>query len=142
MNSALVVKKSDNEWEVVEKYDLTPDRLEKFMGIYEGPDEITGMATGEHYSTAYKGATWNGSSFSGGDKPVWVDDATFAESFKTYVLLGGNVVFMILSASNNSILQDKLDAAFASEVTLVPILPGQEANIGSIWNGNDFLESN
>jgi hypothetical protein len=141
MNAALLVKKSNNDWEVIEKYSLPAEMYDNFIKIYQSSNPIVGMPTEGHINEAFTGATWNGSYFSGGVKPVWMTDDLDMDPFRTYVLLSDNLVFMTLSSIVNTVNQEKLDAAFASEVTLVPILPGQEAKIGNIWNGSEFLES-
>jgi hypothetical protein len=142
MNIALVVKTTGLEWEVAEIYQFPAEMFDSFMQKYESGSIITGMATGEHAHQAGKGATWDGISFSGGDAPIGISYTEMFDAFKTYVLLVDNVVFVTFSAQNNSILQQKLDAVFLSDITAIPILPGQIANIGYIWNGTNFTEGN
>jgi hypothetical protein len=142
MNIAIVVKNSNAEWEVAEIYNFPTELFDIFMQKYESGSTITGMVTGEHAYQAGKGAIWDGVSFSGGDAPIGIAHTEMFDSFKTYVILADNIVLVTFSAQNNSILQQKLDAVFASETTAVPILPGQIAKIGYIWNGTDFLGGN
>lgn len=141
MNAALVVKVSNTDWEVVAKYDLDPAKYDLFTGLYESGKPITGMVTTEHRDLATLGASWNGSSFSGGKDPVHVRSEEEWSTTSTYALLADNVIFMILTAVLDEAHDKKMKAVFSSDVTLVPIRLGDLVKPGSIWNGQEFTEA-
>ena len=139
MNAALLVKGSSQEWEVVAKYNLPKPKFDEFMAAYESGNPITGMITTTHGEAAVPGAIWNGTSFSGGTKSPWMDETVDWSVIGTYALISDNKILISFTGVKNDIGYDKMEAAFGSEVTLVPITLGQNALLGSIWNGQDFI---
>lgn len=140
MNVALVVKNSDENWEVAVKRTLPDDRLAAFKAAFDGGSTINGMKTTAYKETVLRGATWDGSSFSGGENYGFPEEDTDWDVYGTFSILIDNVVFVTFIQTKNDAFYDMLDAAFSSEVTLVPIeLEQREScNVGSIWNGQEF----
>ena len=141
MNAALVVKISDTEWEVIAKYDLIEQKNTIFLDAIESGKTINGMIITPFRESATLGAVWNGSSFSGGKEPGYTRSEEDWEVTSTYALLADNVIFMTFSATLNDIQHAKMEAAFASDVTMVPIRLTDVVRLGSIWNGQEFTEA-
>ena len=141
MNAALVVKTPDGNWEVVEKYNIKNEvKLNTFLTAYESESPIVGMITTSYQDSAVPGATWNGSSFSGGTKPPYMDGTDVDWSvITTYALLSNNVIIFLFNTVNNDPKDAKMKAAFESEVTMVPITVGNVPRLGDIWNGQQFI---
>jgi hypothetical protein len=142
MNAALIVKNSDGNWEVAEKYNLPESKLSLLLTAHENKDTIVGMITSAYEDTAVPGATWNGSSFSGGTKLRWMDNPDLAVDWSvstTYSLLINNVIFIVFNNVKNDLSDDKMKAIFSSEVSMVPFEENRYLNLGTIWDGQDFL---
>lgn len=142
MNYALVVKTSNENWEVIGKYNIIQEsKLEMLSNAHNNKTPIIGMVTSSYTDSVAPFATWNGSSFSGGIKPEWHNDPDLDWSVITsYSILVDNVVVLVLNNVKNDPSDDKLQAAFESEVTLVPINIDNIPRIGWIWNGEQFLK--
>lgn len=141
MNTALVVKTSDQDWEVVQKYDIKKEeKLNAFLTAYQDENPIVGMITSSYEDSAVPGATWNGSSFSGGTKPEWMNNPDIDWSvISTYALLSNNVIIFLFNNVKNDASDAKMKAAFESEVTMVPIQLDNVPKLGDIWNGQEFI---
>ena len=141
MNYALVVKASDQNWEVIGKYNIRQEaKLELLSNAIQNQIPITGMVTTQYGDSVVPFAIWDGQSFSGGIVPEGSE--VMPESITTYSVLVGNTVVLVLYNVVNDQNDDKLKAAFQSEVTLVPINVDNIPNIGWIWNGEQFLAGN
>lgn len=139
MNYALVVKASDQNWEVLGKYNIRQEaKLELISNAIQNQIPITGMVTTQYGDSVVPFATWDGNSFSGGI----AREESIPESITTYSVLVGNTVALVLYQVANDQNDDKIKAAFQSEITLVPINVDNIPKIGWIWNGEQFLESN
>lgn len=142
MNYALVVKASDQNWEVIGKYNIRQEaKLELLSNAIQNQIPITGMVTTQYGDSVVPFAIWDGGSFSGGFVPEGSQDWDWS-LMTTYSVLVGNTVALILYNVKNDQNDDRLKAAFQSEVTLVPINVDNIPKIGWIWNGEQFLESN
>lgn len=139
MNAALLVKGSTQDWEVIGKYNLPEPKFNEFLTAYESGSPITGMVTTAYTDTAVPGATWNGTSFSGGTKSPWMDETVDWSVIATYALMVDNKVLISFTNVKNDTGYDKMQAAFSSDVTMVPITLGQVVRLGNIWNGQEFI---
>jgi hypothetical protein len=139
MNIALLVKVSDQEWEVVSKHNLPKPRFDILSEAYKNGRAITGMKTSSYKETVLRGSIWNGTSFSGGENFGFPEGDEDWDLIGTYSILIDNVVFMRFINVKNDAGYDKMEAAFSSEVTMIPIESGQPVRLGSIWNGQEFI---
>lgn len=139
MNAALLVKNSNNDWEVVVKHSLPKNRFDIFLEAYKNGSSIVGMNTTAYKETVLRDSVWNGTSFSGGVNPGFPDGDEDWDVVSTYSILIDNVVFLRFINVKNDSGYDKMEAAFGSDVTLVPIELGQTVRLGSIWNGQEFI---
>lgn len=139
MNAALVVKISDQNWEVIAKYNLPSKKLDEFLNAYESSNLITGLNTTSYKESAVPGATWDGTLFSGGVKPAWIQEDTDWSLISTYSLISNNKILIVLNTVKNDVSDEKMKAAFSSDVTMVPITLENIPKLGSTWNGTEFL---
>lgn len=142
MNNALVVKTSDENWEVVYKYNIkNEEKLEVLASARANGVPITGMVTTPYGDSVRPLAVWNGTSFSGG-VPKGEDELPIPSEMESFSILAGDKVVLTLFNIVNDQNYDKFQAAFNSEVTLIPINIDNIPQIGWIWNGEQFLENN
>ena len=103
---------------------------------------IVGMEANEFKIEAKYGATWNGTTFSGGTAGPNLLSSTQEQldSFNLYVFLCDNVVVARLATSVNSPKAPMYAAAFTSEVTLVKVPSDQRVFAGESynWDGTRF----
>ena len=142
MNAALLVKNSTQDWEVIAKYNLGEPKFSQFMAAYESESPMVGKVTTTYQEAAVPGAIWDGTSFSGGEKSGWMDDSVDWSVIATYSIMSNNKIIISFVNIKNDTSYDKMEAAFESEVTMVPILLDQVVRLGSIWDGQTFTENN
>ena len=140
MNAALIVKITDENWEVVAKYDIPEVKFNAFLTAYESGSPITGMVTTSYQDSAVPGATWDGSSFSGGTKPQYMNDPdTDWSVLSTYALLSDNVILFLFNTVKNDAADERMKAIYASEVSIVPITIDYVPSLGDTWDGQQFI---
>jgi len=143
MNNALVVKTSDGNWEVVHKYNiLNEEKLAVLESARANGLPITGMITTPYGNSVRPLAIWNGTSFSGGTLLQGRDESSLTDDIATCSILAGDKIVLILYNVVNDQNYEKFQAAFQSEVTLIPINIDNIPQIGWIWDGEQFLENN
>lgn len=140
---AVLVNISDNLYDVIATFHKP---VQKFMddldAAYETGLPITAIDASSHKQTALYGATWNGSSFSGGTASPKLFEATQEEldSFDLYAFLCNNVVVARIAAPVNTPKAEMFRAALATGMSMVKVPSNQTIDIGTsyIWDGTSF----
>jgi hypothetical protein len=133
---AILTKNGNNTWDGI--HQITPS-LENDTTVVEAAFEtglpITGMNASEHKTSAVRGATWNGVSFSGGliNSELSLDDAAIA-AINRYVFLCDSKVVLSLSVPVNSVKAEMFNAAFSGETILVKNTSGPRSVVGKTFN--------
>lgn len=135
---ACVVRDTENTWEVFGKYDLPENVKERVEAARTSEHPIVGMITTSYEDSARVGSTFDGTSFSGGDFPEWMDGLDWSAN-STYSFLSNNVIILQLIQPNNTARQEKYEAAFSTDTTLVPVPIGAQISLGDIWDGTTFI---
>lgn len=140
---AVLVNISDNLYDVIATFSK-PDQkiMDDLNAAYETGSPITAIDANLHKQTALYGATWNGSSFSGGTAGPRLLEATQEQldSFDLYAFLCNNIVVARIAASVDSPKAEMFRAALATGMSMVKvpsnqsILAGQSYN----WDGTSF----
>lgn len=111
---------------------------------YETGTTITAMDASAHKQTALYGATFDGSSFSGGTAGPNLMTATQEQldSFDLYVFLSNNVVVARIAIPVDTPKAEMYKAAIATGVSLVKIPQSQNILLGETynWDGTSFTE--
>jgi len=111
---------------------------------YETGVPIVGMESNAHKRTAKYGATFDGSSFSGGTAGPGLLEATQEQldSFNLYTFLSNNVVVARVAVTVDSPKAEMYAAAFASGVNLIKVPSNQSILLGHTynWDGTSFSE--
>lgn len=132
----IITKNSDNTWDCIREVDfnLLSDPTVANAAVETGLP-IIGMNASEHKTSAVKGATWDGTSFTGGTvNPLTpVDDESLAKINK-YVFLCDTKVVLTLSVSVDASSAEMYDAAFAGETVLVENTLGTINPVGKTFN--------
>lgn len=145
MKYAVLVKNNDESYDIlnfINYYDdsTTANLIDSALSDLSNP--IIAMDASNHKTTATRGSTWDGNSFSGGIVSKALD-ATQEEldSFKLYVFLYNNVVIARNAVRTDSPRLEAFEAAFASEVKLVKVPDDQYVAIGEThgWDGSRFI---
>lgn len=109
---------------------------------YQTGSPIIGMNANEYKTSALYGATWNGSSFSGGTAGPHLLEVTQEQldSFDLYAFLCNNVVVARVAVPVSVLKAEMYAAAFTSEVILVKVPEDQSVAIGETynWDGTSF----
>ena len=120
------------------------DVMDSLDAAYETGLPIIGVVASAHKQTALYGATFNGSSFSGGVAGPNLLQATQEDldSFDLYAFLSNNVVVARIAVPVNVPKAEMYAAAFTSEVTLVKVPTEQSVVLGQTynWDGTSFSE--
>lgn len=140
---AVLVNISDNLYDVIATFHKP---VQKFMddldAAYETGAPITAIDANLHKQTALYGATWNGSSFSGGTAGPRLLEATQEEldSFDLYAFLCNNVVVARIAAPVNTPKAEMFRAALATGMSMVKVPSGQSILVGQSynWDGTSF----
>ena len=135
---ACLVKDTENVWEVFGKYELPENVKNRVEAARTSGHPIVGMITTTYQDSARVGSTFDGTSFSGGNFPEWMDGLDWSAN-STYSFLCNNVIILQLIQPNNTARQEKYQAAFSGETTLVPVPIGAQISLGDIWNGTTFI---
>jgi hypothetical protein len=105
---------------------------------------IIGIDASAHKQQALYGATWNGSSFSGGTAGPNLMSATQEQldSFNLYAFLCDNIVVARVAVAVDTPKAEMYSAAFTGEVNLIKIPESQNLIIGLSynWDGTTFTE--
>jgi hypothetical protein len=145
MKYAVLVKNNDESYDIlnfINYYDdsTTANLIDSALSDLSNP--IIAMDASNHKTTATRGSTWDGNSFSGGIVSKAADaTAEELDSFKLYVFLHNNVVIARNAVRTDSPRLEAFEAAFASEVKLVKVPDDQYVAIGEThgWDGSRFI---
>lgn len=140
---AILVKNNEQSYDVLSSLHYTDQEImNNIENAINNGSPIIGMAASDHKFTATYGATWNGTSFSGG-KETKMSDATEEQvnSFDLYVFLQNNVLIARYGVGNNSPKSEMFKAAFESDIILVKVPEDQTVYAGEThnWDGSRFL---
>lgn len=109
---------------------------------WETGSAITAINVNAHKQTALYGATWNGSSFSGGVAGPNLNNATQEEldSFDLYAFLCNNVVVARMAAPVNTPKAEMFSIACDTGMILVKVPSSQSILVGKSynWDGTSF----
>ncbi len=140
-----VLVKNNESYDLIAKFHhMRQDVMDALDAAYETGSPIIGMPASAHKQQALYGATWDGSSFSGGVAGPNLLTATQEQldSFNLYAFLCDNVVVARIAVSVESPKAEMFAAAFTAEVSLIKIPADQNLTIGLSysWDGTAFTE--
>jgi hypothetical protein len=139
----VLTKNSNNTWDGISQAQLKEGTISKTVldEAFETGLPITAMDVTSHKETAKKGATWNGTSFSGGtaDLAEEVDDEFWTLN-KRYAFLCDNKVVLAVIVSNSSSGSEMWAAAVAGETILVKTESVPFSKVGKTfnWDGTEL----
>jgi hypothetical protein len=140
---AVVVKNNDN-YDVVGIWKHTDSTiLTAIEAAWSSGLPITSLDACSYKLTAKYGATWDGSSFSGGRERLIEPTQEELDSFDLYAFICNNIVIARVAALTNSPTREMYAAAHASGMTLIKIPSDQTVVVGKTytWDGNSFNEA-
>jgi hypothetical protein len=134
---AFVVKNNQNTWDVWLTMDTIPipHKEERLQSALASGIPIIGKNVTEHKGSVKNGAIWNGTEFIGGDYKEWIEGSLV----KQYVYMCGNTIILILYGQPSTELNEKMEAIFESETTIIQVPEGQTAKMGDIWDGENII---
>jgi hypothetical protein len=141
---AILTKNSNDTWDgIYQIYTNGPSSTVVVDAALETGLPIIGMNASEHKTSAVRGATWDGTSFTGGtvNPETPLDDEALAK-INRYVFLCDNKVVFSLTMSVNSSTAEMFDAAFSGETILVKHTLGPINVVGKTfnWDGTDLTQ--
>ncbi|MFN7583939.1 MAG: hypothetical protein ACK5P0_01120 [bacterium] len=138
-----VVVKNDNNYDVVAIWKHNDNEIITAIdAAWNSGLPITSLDACSHKLTARYGATWNGSSFSGGRTRLVEPTQEQLDSFDLYAFICNNTLIARVAALTNSPTREMYAAAHASGMTLIKIPSDQSVTVGKTytWDGNSFNE--
>ncbi|NDB85970.1 MAG: hypothetical protein EB127_25210 [Alphaproteobacteria bacterium] len=118
--------------------------IDALDAAFETEFPIVGISASAHKQEALYGATFDGSSFSGGTAGPRLAEATQEQldSFDLYVFLSNNVVVARVAVPVDSPKAEMYSAAFSTGVTLAKVPSTQSLVLGNTynWDGTSFTE--
>lgn len=137
---AFVVKNDEGTWDIWNTLDKipVPEREERLANAIESGLPITGMVLTPYKETARSGAVWNGKKFTGGAPKVYMQDPDWS-LITQYGYLCDNVLLILWYSQPGTEQDDKFQAIFDSETTIVKLPKGQTAKDGDIWDGKQVI---
>jgi hypothetical protein len=141
----LVLVKNDSEnWDVVSYVNVLESAHAILDEAWESGLPITGMAV-NHLppSTTVKGATWDGTSFSGGTPAEGLpsdDDSETWGNITRYAFLADSKVVLLMVVNNDGPKSEMFSAAFEGDVAIAKSPEGSSFEIGNTvsWVGNEI----
>jgi hypothetical protein len=119
----VLTKNNNNTWDAIHDLNLKPgtDLYELLDSEVAKGIPLVGMNVTSHKSKAIKGATWNGSSFSGGElnESTPLDSDEFWSNVEKYSFLSDNKIVVSFTMGNDNANSSMFKAAFAGETILV-----------------------
>jgi hypothetical protein len=139
----VLTKNSDNTWDGISQAQFEEGTISKTVldEAFETGLPITAMDVTSHKETAKKGATWNGTSFSGGsNNSSESPDDEFWTLNKRYAFLCDNKVVLAVTVLNSSSVSGMWAAAVAGETILVKTESGPFNKVGKTfnWDGTEL----
>lgn len=140
---AVLVNISDNLYDVIATFGKPVQKImDDLDAAYETGLPIIAIDASLHKQTALYGATWNGSSFSGGIAGPRLLEATQEEldSFNLYAFLCNNVVVARIAVPVNTPKAEMFSAAVATGMSMVKVPSDQSILVGQSynWDGTSF----
>ena len=134
---ALLVKNSQNTWDVWSKIDdiPVPVRKERIETALASGLPITGLDLTEYGTQVRSGAVYNGTEFTGGDNRSIPEGS----NLNLYSYVCNDTIILICLGQPNTELNDQMAAIFQSETTLIKVPEGQTAKVGDIWDGTNII---
>mgnify|MGYP006267853057 CR=1 FL=1 len=139
----ILVKNSDNSYDVLDKLLLDEERESKFDAIWDKDKPIIGMNASDHKATATNGSTWNGVSFDGTAAPGFFEiDQEKHNKYHLYVFLLDNKVIHRIALQTTDPKITKYDAAFSMQPIVVKVPEHQSVYAGEtyLWNKTEFIQ--
>lgn len=138
----ILTKNGDNTWDGI--HEIVPGPTTDTSVIdaaFETGLPVIGMNASLHKESSVRGATWNGTSFSGGEINEEVSlDAEYLDSIKRYVFLCDDKVVFSMTFEKNWHNIEMFDAAFAGETILIKTTTGPKNKVGKTfnWDGTEL----
>jgi hypothetical protein len=140
----VLTKNSNDTWDVISQVTLNEGTLSKTVleNAFQRDLPIVGMDATAHTTTAMKGSTWDGTSFSGGVPPVGAPEIPedFFTLNKRYVFLCDNKVVLSMTVPIGSPKADMWSAAMAGETIIGKSETGPRVKVGKTfnWDGTEL----
>lgn len=140
---AVLVNINDNLYDVIATFNKPVKQvMDDLDAAYATGSSITAIDANAHKQTALYGATWNGSSFSGGTAGPRLLEATQEQldSFDLFAFLCNNVVVARIAAPVNTPKAEMFAAALATGMSMVKVPATQNVVVGQSynWDGTSF----
>jgi hypothetical protein len=141
--NAVMVKNNETSWDVIHLIGDPLDENKKSVldAALAKNLPIVGMETTSYKNSSKTGATWNGTSFSGGPTPpadkIPLD---IYDEYKKFSFICDNVVVSNFVVKNDSPISEFISTAFENEVILVNVPSDQSVSVGGTygWDGSRF----
>lgn len=114
-----------------------PPFIARLEQAYSDGHEIIGMNAETQKPLAATGATWDGSTFSGGEWPSDITNIDW-DDIDVYPFLANNVVVFTQVIKKQSVNSQLFSAAFENNVKVVKIQDNQVVTSGYTWDGTNF----
>ena len=140
---AILVKNSDNSYDVLDRLSLNKEGEDKFDAIWDKNIPIIGMNASDHKATATNGSTWNGVSFDGTAAPGFFEiNQEKHNEYHLYVFLMNNKVVHRIALQVENTKTTKYDAAFSAQPIIVKVPDHQMVYAGEtyLWSGIEFSQ--
>lgn len=137
---AFIVKNDDDTWDIYNTLDKIPDpvREERLANAVASGLPITGMVVTEYKETATSGAVWDGTKFTGGVEPIYNPNTDWNKKTQ-YAYICDNTLLIIFYSVVGTPYDDKYQAVFSSETSIVKVPEGQTAQVGDLWDGEKVV---
>lgn len=136
---AFIVKNENNLWDVWETLtDIPiPERKARVDQALESGLPIIGKNLTEYGLSARSGSVWNGTEWTGGDSTTRTADSLL----NLYAYICNDTIILIHLGQPNSELNNKLNAVFESDNTIIKIPEGTVVKVGDIFDGQNFFSA-
>jgi len=116
---------------------FSDEYINRIKEAYDSGSEISGIKVSpDNFSLVSIGATWNGTSFEGGEPVAEHINSRVSDIF---AVLADNKVLTLLANQKNTIGNDLFNAAFAGPIKMIQIADDQVVSLGYTWNGVEFI---
>lgn len=136
---AFVVKNDEGTWDVWNtlNFHKVPEREERIKNAINSEFPITGMILTPYGETAKSGATWDGENFIGGSPKAYPENTDW-NLVTQYGYICNNILLVLFYNTPDTNEDNKLQAIFNSETTIIKVPEGQSAKVGDIWDGTQI----
>ena len=136
----VLTKNANNTWDAIHDLNIKPgtNLSELIESALEKGVPLVGMNVTSHKAKAIKGATWDGSSFSGGSPAEGVpsDSDDLWTTREKYSFLSDNKIVVSFTIYNTDAQSEMFKAAFAGETVLVKNSTRPLDKVGKTFNLN------